>query len=231
MPKRGSSNPLALAVLSCLLEKPRHPYEISTTLKERGKERSIKLNYGSLYSVVEALEKQGLIEAHETLRDGRRPERTVYRVTPAGEREVETRMTEMLGNPVKDFTQLEAALALAPSLAPDRVIALLEQRAEKLTATLERLQAEADHPTAATLPRLFWIEHEYHRAMVRAERDFVVSLVEDLRSGDFGGLEFWRRSYELKEAGVTFEEGVADLDKYYGEEGSWLKSLKGMGYM
>ena len=36
-----------------------HPYEMSTTLRERHKEESIKLNYGSLYSVVSSLEKYG----------------------------------------------------------------------------------------------------------------------------------------------------------------------------
>src|SRR5215475_6914469 len=79
MARRPVANPLALAVLSCLLERPMHPYEISTTLKERNKEQSIKLNYGSLYSVVDSLAKHGLIQAQETSRDGRRPERTVYR--------------------------------------------------------------------------------------------------------------------------------------------------------
>ena len=57
MTRRRVSNPLALAVLSCLNEKPMHPYEISTTLRTRGKETSIKLNYGSLYSVVDSLER------------------------------------------------------------------------------------------------------------------------------------------------------------------------------
>ena len=55
MTRRRVSNPLALAVLGCLTERPMHPYEISTTLRSRGKEQSIKLNYGSLYSVVESL--------------------------------------------------------------------------------------------------------------------------------------------------------------------------------
>ena len=36
-----------------------HPYEISTTLRTRGKEESIKLNYGSLYAVVESLPSTG----------------------------------------------------------------------------------------------------------------------------------------------------------------------------
>src|ERR1700756_4025683 len=97
--RRRVSNPLALAVLSCLSERPMHPYEISTTLRSRGKELSIKLNYGSLYSVVESLEKHGLIRARETTREGRRPERTVYEITDAGEIECEDWLAELISVP------------------------------------------------------------------------------------------------------------------------------------
>ena len=89
MTRRRVNNPLALAVLACLSEKPMHPYEISATLRERGKEQSIKLNYGSLYSVVEALSRHDLIRSRETTREGRRPERTVYEITEAGTTEFE----------------------------------------------------------------------------------------------------------------------------------------------
>ncbi len=78
------NNPLALVVLACLAEHPMHPYEMATTMRERGKDQSIKLNYGSLYMVVLALQQHGLIVAQETERAGRRPERTVYRLTDAG---------------------------------------------------------------------------------------------------------------------------------------------------
>ncbi len=63
MPPRNRSNPLALAVLICLAERPMHPYEAATTLRQRGKQFSVRLNYGSLYAVVESLERRGLIEA------------------------------------------------------------------------------------------------------------------------------------------------------------------------
>ena len=76
--RRSITNPLALAVLACLHERPMHPYEMAATMRERGKEQSIKLNYGSLYTVVDSLAKNGLIEAVEARREGRRPERTVY---------------------------------------------------------------------------------------------------------------------------------------------------------
>ena len=103
MTRRRVSNPLALAILGCLTERPMHPYEISTTLRERGKEASIKLNYGSLYAVVESLQKHHLIEAQETTREGRRPERTVYAITPAGVEEFEDWLAELLSTPVKEY--------------------------------------------------------------------------------------------------------------------------------
>jgi DNA-binding PadR family transcriptional regulator len=87
MAKRKVSNPLALAVLGLLTERRMHPYEMAATLRGRAKEDSIKLNYGSLYSVVDALVRHGLIEVSETVRDGRRPERTVYAITEPGRTE------------------------------------------------------------------------------------------------------------------------------------------------
>ena len=83
--RRSISNPLALAVLACLHERPMHPYEMAATMRERGKEQSIKLNYGSLYTVVDSLAKHELITAVEARREGRRPgqlERIVYRPDP-----------------------------------------------------------------------------------------------------------------------------------------------------
>src|SRR5262245_43942842 len=78
------TNPLALAVLALLFERPMHPYEMAATLKERHKEESIKLRHGSLYAVIETLVKRGDIAPKETSRAGNRPERTVYELTPSG---------------------------------------------------------------------------------------------------------------------------------------------------
>ena len=63
MPRWSRANPLALAVLVCLYEKPMHPYEVAQTLRQRAKQESVRLNYGSLYTVVESLEKRGFIKA------------------------------------------------------------------------------------------------------------------------------------------------------------------------
>src|ERR1700738_621392 len=106
---RTRSNPLGLAVLACLYERRMHPYEVAQTLRSRAKHESIRLNYGSLYSVVDSLEKRGLIVAVETVREGRRPERTIYQLTDTGARELIDWLTDLVAIPTKEDLQFEAA--------------------------------------------------------------------------------------------------------------------------
>ncbi len=192
--QRAVPNPLALAVLACLRERPMHPYEMAATMRSRGKEHSIKLNYGSLYTVVNNLAARGFIETAGTQREGARPERTVYRLTGAGRAELEDRMSELVATPVKEYPRFEAALSLLPVLGPGEAIARLRDRISALEATLtaERAALQA----AAALPRLFVIEEEYRLAMLEAELAWVRGLVADLEAGALGDLEMWRRLHE-----------------------------------
>ena len=66
-----------------------YPYEMAATLRHRGKDQSIKINWGSLYTVVQNLEKHGFIETVEVGREGRQPERTTYQITDAGRAELD----------------------------------------------------------------------------------------------------------------------------------------------
>src|SRR5215813_12131339 len=109
-----------------------HPYEMATTMRERGKDQSIKLNYGALYTVVEALQQHALIVAQETEREGRRPERTVYRLTDAGRVELIDWVSELLSRPAREFTRFGAGLSLAGVLPPSDIAALLMQRCNLL---------------------------------------------------------------------------------------------------
>ena len=83
MPSWSRSNPLALAVLVCLYEKPMHPYEVAQTLRQRAKQESVRLNYGSLYAVVEHSRRRAS-SRHGDRQDGKRPERTIYQITDDG---------------------------------------------------------------------------------------------------------------------------------------------------
>ena len=208
--RRVVSNPLALAVLACLREKPMHPYEMATTMRSRGKGHSIKLNYGSLYTVVDNLAKHQLIEAGEAHREGRRPERTVYHLTAAGRTELEGWMSELLAVPVKEYPRFEAALSLLPVLAPEHVAALLRDRESALSKEITswHAQLQADHG----LPRLFLLELEYHLAMQEAELSWVRGLLTEFGNGTFPGLDGWRRWQATGEPPPEFVELAAHQD-------------------
>ena len=191
MPKRRG-NPLALAVLACLTERPMHPYEMAATMRTRGQDASIRLNYGSLYGVVETLLKRGLIEEQEVVREGRRPERTVYRITDDGRAEVEEWMAQLLGTSAKEFPQFEAGLSLMGVLPPDRVVQLLDERIGALQERLSELDAIVTATTGNGVPRLFLAEMDYERALVEADCEFTEQLARDIESERLDGVSFWK---------------------------------------
>ena len=199
MAKRRISNPLALAVLALLTERPMHPYEMSSTMRERAKEESIKLNYGSLYSVVESLQRHHLIEVHETVREGKRPERTVYAITETGRTELVDWLSELFSLPVKEFTQFEAALSLMPVLPPDQVARLLQTRRMRLEGEIVGTRAVLDEMASQGMPYLFGIESEYWLTLRKAELGFVDRLIGQINDGSLEGVDVWRRAHETGE--------------------------------
>jgi DNA-binding PadR family transcriptional regulator len=200
--KQRLANPLALAVLVLLFERPMHPYEMAATLKERHKQESIKLRYGSLYTVIELLQREGYIVPTETVREGRRPERTVFALTPIGEVEMRDWLADLLANPVKEFPRFEAALSLVPALPPEQVIDLLSARVTRLDHEIRRL-GSALAPIAGKVPRLFTIEADYYGAMLAAERRFVAALVEEIRTGTLEGVPFWKDFHAARLAAAS----------------------------
>jgi DNA-binding PadR family transcriptional regulator len=210
VPSTHPSNPLALAVLALLFERPMHPYEMAATLKDRRKHESIKLRYGSLYTVIDALVARSLIVARETEREGRRPERTVYALSEAGLDELRAWMRDLLRAPAKEYPQFETALSLMPVLPPDEAVSLLRARALELSGTIWKMEAQlaelaqqdfaamagdAQLPPALAgqkFPPLFSVESEYHLAMVRAELDFVNDLVRRIVDDGWGPVDMWR---------------------------------------
>ncbi len=196
MAPRTRANPLALAVLACVYEQPMHPYEVAQTLRSRAKHESVRLNYGSLYSVVEGLERRGLIAATETVREGRRPERTVYEITDAGARELVDWLSELVAVPEKEYPQFEAALSFLPVLSPDEALRLLRHRAGALEMQLTQQRAGLRLAQDNGIPRIFELEAEYHLHLLDAELTWVRVLVKELETGSLEGVDLWRGFHE-----------------------------------
>ena len=191
MGRRKLRNPLALAVLATLWQKPMHPYEIAQTLRRQGKDASTKINYGSLYTVVQSLEKYEYVEVTDVERQGNRPERTVYGITAAGRQEMTEWMSDLVAFPAKEYPIFETALSLLGVLHPDEVMPLLEQRLDALEVQIASGRGALEK-LYETLPRLFLVENEYQLHMVEAEAAWVRGFLDELREGTLPGIEEWK---------------------------------------
>jgi DNA-binding PadR family transcriptional regulator len=198
MTERKVGNLLALAVLSYLTQGPMHPYELGRTLREHGDDRSIKFNHGSLYMVVRQLAKTGLIAEQETVRDGRRPERTVYALTDAGREEFHEWLRELLEEPRHEYPQFVAALSLVAALPPDEVVELLATRGRRLAEQRSRSAGIIERTVAAGVHPLFLVEEEYRLALLDAEAAFVDDFVARITDPETGWGPQWAAFHDTQ---------------------------------
>ncbi len=113
---------------------------------------------------------------------GRRPERTVYRLTANGQHEVVSWLRDLLAQPVNEPSQFFAALSFLPHLRPEDALEQLAGRVNRLETEIAGL----DSVLQAMVPRigrLLLVEVEYTRAMRQAELVWVRSLIDDLGAG------------------------------------------------
>jgi DNA-binding PadR family transcriptional regulator len=211
--KRKVNNLLALAVLATVIERPMHRYEIASKMREHGKDRDMDIKWGSLYTVVQNMEKAGFLEVVGSERDGARPERTIYAITDAGRAEMADWTRELIAEPEPEPNRFIAGLSVVAALPPDEVVELLGQRIGALSRTIDAARRELDQLTATNLPRLFVIEAEYGVAMMEAEAAWAASLRDEIAAGTFPGVDLWRHVHavgmtpaevtELVERGMT----------------------------
>jgi DNA-binding PadR family transcriptional regulator len=191
--KVNGRNLWALTVLCLLREGPMHPYQMQRLVRQRHKDRLLDLHRGSLYNTIARLARAGLIEAAGTGRDGRRPERTVYRLTAAGRARVTAWLRDLLSTPAAEPSSFLAAVAFIARLTPAEAAEALAARAAALEAEIASQgnaldeAAVAGHPVLSALDpaivRVLLLDGAYLHAMRQAELAWVSSLLTELRSG------------------------------------------------
>ena len=209
--RRKVGNLLALSLLSLLAQQPMYPYEMAQTLRARGKDKNFKINWGSLYTVVNNLEKYGFIEEAGTVREGRQPERTTYQITAQGLAELRDWLAELLSVPEDENSAFVTALSEGGILPPDQVIKLLTIRLTTLDKDNAAHQADLKL-WSERLPRMLLLETEYQLAMRLSEAKWVRGVLRELVEGTLDGMEMWRRIHETGEMPPEMKE-LDDLAK------------------
>lgn len=182
MPGASTLTPLALAAMELLHDGPKHPYEIHQTMQEREVWRLLKLTTGSLYHAIDRLERDGLIEAVETSREGRRPERTTYELTGAGRDAFAQRLRAMVAEPATEYPQYAVAVAFLHTLSRPDALVQLRRRAMALEATIAADHVYRDRLTELGVHELYWADVDLRTRQRETELAWTKQLIERLDS-------------------------------------------------
>ena len=114
-----------LIVLGMLRREALSAYEIQKQVEYRNISKWVKISTPSIYKKVLQLEGKGLI-AGSVVREGKMPEKAVYRLTEAGEREFERLMLEIARAPVRILLDFNAVIVNLDGASPGLQGACLE---------------------------------------------------------------------------------------------------------
>jgi DNA-binding PadR family transcriptional regulator len=173
---------VGLTVLAMLSVRESHPYELQQFIVRARKDYVSGLPR-SLYHAVDRLRAAGLIEADETVRDGRRPERTVYRITDGGRRALMEQLSGLIERPRLDRPTFTAAVSLLGSLPVPAAREALRIRASAISEMITTGTAQLGVLRDNGLPDVVVLELEYELAMHQAELDWTGTVLTRLDSG------------------------------------------------
>ncbi len=168
MPEPTRLTPVAVMILATLREGDMHTYEIVRLLRERGDDRLVPMQKGTMYHTVARLERDGLLAETGVDRDGNRPERTIYTLLDAGRQAVEDWVRSELPQ-IERAGDFRVALSEAHNLERDEVVDLLDRRRALLTASVDAHRAGIADAVARETPEQFLVELQRQSALLDAE--------------------------------------------------------------
>ena len=171
-----------ISVLALLREAPMHPYEMLRLLRLRHKDEILVLKRGSLYHAIKRLVAEDLIAIRATGRDGNRPERTTYQITPSGLNAFIGTLRKIVATPRHESSEFMAAMSFLIHLTPEEALTHLEQRVRNLDEEIKTRAAGLETASPAVL-RVNLIESEYLVAMLKAQLAWVQAIKKEIRAG------------------------------------------------
>lgn len=107
-----------LIVLGILKKEPLSAYDIQKLVEYRNISKWVKISTPSIYKKVIQLEEKGVIKSN-TVKEGKMPEKAIYSLTAAGEKEFEKLMDEIASQPIHFFLDFNAVIVNLSSLSPE----------------------------------------------------------------------------------------------------------------
>ncbi len=168
-----------LAVLSLIVERPRHAYEIEQVIQERGMRDWTDIGFSSIYYVLHKMERAGLIEGFNDTAGSKGPPRKTYSPTAEGLSAWTEASLDALATPQTKMPFLLGLTGLG-ALPQDRALDAARTCLQELEERLARL-TEQRRSTGETA----WFVEEaldYSEQSLRFGRDWLAGFVKRLET-------------------------------------------------
>jgi DNA-binding PadR family transcriptional regulator len=172
-----------LAILSLIVEKPRHGYEVEQVIEARGMRNWTDIGFSSIYYLLNKLKAKGLISVVQQQTEGRGPARKVYQTTKAGYQEWYQKSLETLRSPAQQLVPFLLGLSVLPAFKMEKALEAIQAyltSLEERRAELIRTE-EGQKPIPPHVATMF----DYSRAMIDCEIQWIDGLIHDLEAGKY----------------------------------------------
>lgn len=167
-----------LIVLGMLKQGALSAYDIQKQVEYRNISRWVKISTPSIYKKVLQLESKGYIKGN-MVKEGNMPEKAVYTLTAAGEKEFEKLMLEISSSPIHIFLDFNAVIVNLTSLPPEEqelCLASIESNVKTLKSYIEENIRLKEHIPEIPATGMAVLQQQF--ILVQAIETWIASLKE-----------------------------------------------------
>lgn len=163
-----------LLFLGLLIDQPKHGYDIKRQIEEE-LQPNVGLKIKSIYYPLQKLEEMGFVEK-QTGRQGRWPEKMVYRITSKGKKRFDDLIAQSFLSVGRPFFEIDLSIYFLPFI--DKRVAKRRLRARQMLLTKIHKQMLKLKDQQPPKPTFLILNHDIH--LVKAEIEATQNLISAL---------------------------------------------------
>ncbi|MEV6932703.1 PadR family transcriptional regulator [Dactylosporangium sp. NPDC051485] len=133
--------PIQHAVLALLTDGPSYGYQLRTSFERAVGPQWGGFNIGHVYQILDRLSRDGLVSGRTVQQETGRPDRTIYRITAAGRRELDSWLAEPVVRTAGFRDDFLLKVLAAARRGPDAVLEVCQTQRNARMAELQTLRA------------------------------------------------------------------------------------------
>jgi DNA-binding PadR family transcriptional regulator len=172
-----------LVILGLLRERPLYGYELKQIIEEHMGDWT-NIAFGSIYFALGKLAEEGFAEQVAVEQEGKRPSRSVYQITEAGQAEFLRLLREVWSEVERHYYTIDIGLAFMDALPSEEVEGYLQGRIAQLEGIMQHIgKHKTEQMAQPEVPAQAAAVFDHSLAHFQAELDWTRDLLNRVETG------------------------------------------------